>query len=654
MRNPSGPMNFWPMFRFIVRVFGVLAAFAAVDSGGAAQDTPQVPQNKPIEEVNLTYSAWTKSCTRAADIDGKQICFSIKFGRPASGQPIVVAVVVEREGESRKTLRVLLPLGVQTVHGTRIIVDSGKPVLSPYVFCVAEGCVSDYEATPDLVNNLQKGRKLTVQAINSNGAPLWLPLPLADFDSAFRGRATDWDFLDDQQKKILLALFRIKNAAGLATSSPKLSYPSSWTKFCLKGQDANARQVCFTGADGRAESGQPLIAAVIIEPEGESKKLLRVTLPLGMNLTNGTRVIIDSNSSAQSPYVICFANGCMSDYELTPALLASLRNGRSVAVLAIENTGRAISLALPLDGFNRAYDGPPIDPKAYAAEQKRLQEELARRASASRERPPNNPPENASASNVLEHAGPVASPSGAVEVPFGRRVALVIGNSAYQHVPMLPNPRRDAIIVADALRQANFNVVTLQNDLGREQLVSALRDFARQAEGAGWAVVYYAGHGMEVAGVNYLIPVDAKISTDRDISLEAVSIDQVLNAAERAKQLRIVLLDACRDNPFANQMKRTLTIASRSVSRGLAQMEPDPGTLVVFAAKHGETALDGDTANSPFALAFVRNIRTPGVEVRRLFDYVRDDVMDMTGRRQQPYSYGSVPGRQDFYFTAAK
>jgi uncharacterized caspase-like protein len=195
--------------------------------------------------------------------------------------------------------------------------------------------------------------------------------------------------------------------------------------------------------------------------------------------------------------------------------------------------------------------------------------------------------------------------------------------------------------------------VTLQNDLGREQLVNALRDFARLAEGADWAVVYYAGHGMEVAGVNYLVPVDARISTDRDINLEAVSMDQVLNSAERARKLRLVLLDACRDNPFADQMKRTMTTVSRSVSRGLAQMEPDPGTLVVFAAKHGETAMDGDAQNSPFALAFVRNIRTPGVEVRRLFDNVRDDVMEMTGHQQQPYSYGSISGRQDFYFTAA-
>ena len=242
-----------------------------------------------------------------------------------------------------------------------------------------------------------------------------------------------------------------------------------------------------------------------------------------------------------------------------------------------------------------------------------------------------------------------ATTSGERPTTFGKRVALVIGNSNYQSVPALQNPQRDAATVAKALEAVGFQSVTLQIDLKREQLVDALRVFAKQAENADWAVVYYAGHGIEVAGINYLIPIDAKIASDRDISLESISIDQILNAAERARALRLVILDACRDNPFANQMKRT--VASRSIGRGLAKIEPDPGTLVIFAAKHGETALDGDGGNSPFVAAFAKDIQVPGVEVRRLFDNVRDDVMDMTGRRQQPYSYGSVPGRQDFYFT---
>ena len=240
------------------------------------------------------------------------------------------------------------------------------------------------------------------------------------------------------------------------------------------------------------------------------------------------------------------------------------------------------------------------------------------------------------------------------KLAIGRRIALVVGNSNYTSVPALTNPQHDAALVAETLKQVGFEIVSLQTNLGREALDNALRTFARQAEGADWALVYYAGHGMEVNGTNYLIPIDAKILSDRDISLEAVSLDQVRDVVNRAKRLRLIILDACRDNPFASQMKRTMTVASRSVSRGLASVEPEAGTLIVYAAKDGETAADGTGINSPFATAFVKNLQKPGLEVRRLFDYVRDDVMDATGKKQQPFSYGSLSGRDDFYFVAAK
>jgi len=263
-------------------------------------------------------------------------------------------------------------------------------------------------------------------------------------------------------------------------------------------------------------------------------------------------------------------------------------------------------------------------------------------------------PSSRPATILVEKTGvaPLVTAPGAASTD--RRIALVIGNSAYENVAALPNPVRDASLVADVLKLTGFEAVTLLTDLRKDALVNALREFAARAETADWAVVYYAGHGMEVGGVNYLIPTDAKIAADREIAFEAVPVDQVLNAAERARKLRLVILDACRDNPFAAQMKRTMTVASRSVSRGLAPVEPEAGTLVVYAAKDGETALDGDGSNSPFATAFVKNVPTPGLEVRRLFDFVRDDVMEATGRRQKPFSYGSISGRQDFYFVAGK
>ena len=159
-----------------------------------------------------------------------------------------------------------------------------------------------------------------------------------------------------------------------------------WTKFCLKGQDANAKQVCFTGKDGRIESGQPVVAAVIIEPEGEPKKILRVTLPLGMQLVHGTRIIVDNNAPQQSPYVICFANGCMSDYEATPELINNLKKGQNLVVQAINANGAPLTLPLPLAEFAKAYDGPPTDPKVFEETQKKLQEELQKRAEEARKK----------------------------------------------------------------------------------------------------------------------------------------------------------------------------------------------------------------------------------------------------------------------------
>lgn len=170
-----------------------------------------------------------------------------------------------------------------------------------------------------------------------------------------------------------------------------------WTKFCMKGQDANAKQVCFTGKDGRIESGQPVVAAVIIEPEGEPKKLLRVTLPLGMQLVHGTRIIVDQNPPQQAPYVICFANGCMSDYDVTPELLGNMKKGQNLIVQAINANGAPLTLALPLAEFAKAYDGPPTDPKVFEESQKKLQEELQKRAAEARQKlesaaPPATPP----------------------------------------------------------------------------------------------------------------------------------------------------------------------------------------------------------------------------------------------------------------------
>ncbi len=234
----------------------------------------------------------------------------------------------------------------------------------------------------------------------------------------------------------------------------------------------------------------------------------------------------------------------------------------------------------------------------------------------------------------------------------GRRIALVIGNGAYKNVHQLDNPPRDAKLLADTLREIGFQSVTLANDLTRDKFFDALHGFAREAEKADWAVIYYAGHGLEIGGVNYLIPVDAKLAADKDAETEAVALEQVIAAAAGARRLRLLMLDACRDNPFAPTMQRT--IALKLVDKGLSDIEPSAGFMVVYAAKHGETALDGDGVDSPFAVALARDVKQPHVEVRKLFDIVRDDVWASTRHQQQPFTYGSPAGRDDFYFVAGK
>ncbi len=224
-----------------------------------------------------------------------------------------------------------------------------------------------------------------------------------------------------------------------------------------------------------------------------------------------------------------------------------------------------------------------------------------------------------------------------------KRVALVLGNSNYQNVPPLSNPINDGAVMAATFKGAGFDVVVSRYDLTALDTRRVLRDFEDRARDADIAVVYYAGHGMEVDGTNYLIPVDARLERDTDIYDEAFSLDRILVAVEPAKQLRLVILDACRDNPFARNMKHSL--AARSIGRGLAKIEPaSPNTLIAYSAKAGSTAQDGDGKNSPFTTALAQHLTTPGLDVRRAFGFVRDDVLKTTGNRQEPFVYGSLGG----------
>lgn len=224
-----------------------------------------------------------------------------------------------------------------------------------------------------------------------------------------------------------------------------------------------------------------------------------------------------------------------------------------------------------------------------------------------------------------------------------RRVALVIGNSAYKSAPKLGNPVNDATLVGGMFKKAGFDSVDVRLDLSASEMRRMLREFAGRSRDAEMAVIYYAGHGIELDGNNYLIPTDATLETDGDVLDETIPVERALFAVEPAKQLRLIILDACRDNPFAKTMKRTL--ASRAVGRGLAKVEPtSPNTMIAFAAKAGSTASDGDSRNSPFAAALVEHLPKPGLDLRKAFGFVRDDVLKATSYKQEPYVYGSLGG----------
>jgi hypothetical protein len=225
-----------------------------------------------------------------------------------------------------------------------------------------------------------------------------------------------------------------------------------------------------------------------------------------------------------------------------------------------------------------------------------------------------------------------------------RRVALVIGNADYRVGP-LQNPVNDAVAVAETFQERlGFDKVILRKNLGFDGFRAALIEMSRASAGAELGVVYFAGHGTEVGGRNFLIPVDARLGKASALDLEAVPLDTVLSQLNGVRKLKLVILDACRNNPFA------VAGAKRTVRRGLARIEPEDNTLVVYAAKDGTTADDGvGYVHSPFTEALLKHIATPGLEIGLVFRRVRDDVVKATGHQlqpQQPHVYASLGGQE--------
>jgi uncharacterized caspase-like protein len=237
----------------------------------------------------------------------------------------------------------------------------------------------------------------------------------------------------------------------------------------------------------------------------------------------------------------------------------------------------------------------------------------------------------------------VLLPLGAVATPAfaDKRVALVIGNSDYSAAPRLRNPSGDAEAMGVLFKSAGFDSVETRQNLNRRDMRRAIRDFAELARDADVVAVFYAGHGIETGGNSYLVPTDAKLVRDVDAEDQAVSLAEILRVIKPAKQLGLVLFDASRDNPFARAMQRIP--AGRALGRGLAKIDPtDPNTLIAYATRAGSEAVDGDGPHSPFTAALLKNLMTPGLDIRRAFMLVRDEVMQATGNKQEPFVYGSL------------
>lgn len=229
---------------------------------------------------------------------------------------------------------------------------------------------------------------------------------------------------------------------------------------------------------------------------------------------------------------------------------------------------------------------------------------------------------------------------------LAKRVALIIGNSTYEHAPVLPNPANDTADVAAAFSELGYEVQLLE-DATRGDLLDALKVFRSESLGAEHSIIYYAGHGVEIDRQNYLIPIDAKLSADIDVEYEAIPLDLLVVAASGAKNLQLVVLDACRDNPFLEQMTRT--VATRSIGRGLATFEPAGNSLVAYSAREGTVALDGSGKNSPYATAFLSALKQPDLEIGQFFRHVRDNVIQVTKSKQEPFLYGSLSSKPVFF-----
>ena len=333
-------------------------------------------QTQSKEDSIVQFSPWTKSC-----VPDQAICVVGIDANVPSGMTVANIQMFELKRDFKAILRVNFPLGMQLAHGTRIILDSNEPISAPYVFCYSHGCKSDYDATPQLIESLKRAKKLVAQAISDKGKSISIIFPLSHFAEAYEGppdpRTTDLMSTGDGD---------LLGKPSAEVKGGPLLY-SLWRKFCLTGKEPNAKEVCFTGKDARRQDGTPLVSAILIEPQGDEKKVLRVTVQTGVSLKPGMQIKFDQTQFLSAPYVICLSEGCMSDYAATSEIVDNLKTRKTLSLRATNPGGQRINYEIALGDFAKVYDSPPMDPKVFEAQQKKLQDDLKRRAAARQARP---------------------------------------------------------------------------------------------------------------------------------------------------------------------------------------------------------------------------------------------------------------------------
>jgi uncharacterized caspase-like protein len=226
---------------------------------------------------------------------------------------------------------------------------------------------------------------------------------------------------------------------------------------------------------------------------------------------------------------------------------------------------------------------------------------------------------------------------------FQHRVSLVIGNGAYRFAPALANPANDEADVVDVLHKLNFDVVDGKN-LDRRGMEDAIRQFGHKLDDADLALFFYSGHGLQVDGKNYLVPIDAKLERTSDLSLDAIDVRTVLTQMQSGQRVNLVFLDACRDNPLARSLARSIGSRSVSIGQGLGAIEGALGTMISFSTQPDNVALDGDGRNSPFTTALLKHLVDHGIDIDVVMRRVRADVIAQTHQKQIPWDHSSLVG----------